>query len=458
MPAYVPPALRQKPPSAAPTEVNDTSNVINESDNNVDKAEENLPPAPPHRRNQGRRAHDMDDSELYTLNEIHTHFWPSQLKNTQAPASASAPSSKSQPDDRIRSDEKDQGEAHIKPEAGVSIEPEVETQHQKAEQQMTTKLQPPQQSTLNASEKDPRTLAYVVLFKGANPRWNSGEGIVFAKTGLGLLTGNRHDLQSSGDVKEEIGLETHGKDVGEGAAGHDRQSDASDVSKESEDHGASLGPGGEGESGKAMAEGHESAYGHSSATGASSPTSPATRASNTNIPQSLADTTASSSAEQERQPSPSTSFPKNPIAIFTQFRSQKNRSEHLRIFRFSGNHRITALDILAPRSPELQRMMDQKWNMTQAQFRPTQRGWGKPKEKIRDPEKWKLSLNVPWAVIKFEKCEDGDGGEGAAIPNIDRFELDAESEKVGGSSAGDGAGQKKSVNELLQEMRLGSTA
>ncbi|KAL9616870.1 MAG: hypothetical protein Q9160_008292 [Pyrenula sp. 1 TL-2023] len=452
MPAYVPPALRNKQPSAASIDLSGSGNVTN--------AEENLPPVPPQRPNQGRRARDTDDSELYTLNEIHGHFWPSQGKNTQDPASVSAPTSQPLSDNQIQSDGGDQAKYQTEEEELASNEPGNDSHVQRQKQKATTMPSPIPHSTLNASEQDPEKLAYVVLFKGANPRWETGEGIIYAKTGLRLLTGSESSHSSTDVGNGDSGPETQSVGVGGDDEGQGRQNDAIGMTKASEVQEASFGADGrKGENAETVGEESESAY-HPSATSASSftnaPTETVSGAPNTDNPHNFMNSTALTPAEQEPQPSPYyASFPKHPIPIFAQSRREKSRSPRQRTFHFSGNYRITELDILAPRSPELTRMMDQKWNMADAQSRSAQRGWGKPKEKIRDPEKWKASLSKPWAVIKFEICY---GVEGLITPKIERFDLNGENGEDDEGNTGKGGGNKKSVNELLQEMRFGSTA
>jgi hypothetical protein len=106
-----------------------------------------------------------------------------------------------------------------------------------------------------------------------------------------------------------------------------------------------------------------------------------------------------------------------PIAVFEQtFKSRDNTN-----FIFTGWHSITDISLIAPRSNELVHMLEQKWSPGV--------------ELKRDMTAWARSLEYEWAVIKMSKIV----GDGAPEPP-----------KVQQAP-------KRSVNELLAELRMGST-
>ncbi|KAL9110529.1 MAG: hypothetical protein Q9227_004887 [Pyrenula ochraceoflavens] len=203
MPAYIPPALRGK---ADPNLSNKSSTAS--SDDPPDSTKQTFTADV---RKGNPYPHDTVTSRaLYLLREIHHHFWPSEKKrfaedtsvqkpddvthgghdesvsiNATAPAdidsgvvdhtTAATPASileseKFQPNDSKPKSTESPKAAH------TSLPSKFE--------QSSTYLH--KGSTLNATESNPNTLGYVILFTGANPRWDS-DGIIFAKTGLELL-------------------------------------------------------------------------------------------------------------------------------------------------------------------------------------------------------------------------------------------------------------------------------
>lgn len=101
-------------------------------------------------------------------------------------------------------------------------------------------------------------------------------------------------------------------------------------------------------------------------------------------------------------------------------------------FAFIGWHRVSRFSILAPNSQDLARMLDIKWSR--------QSRYGNVKKNIeRDSSNWLKSMKFEWAVIKFEMLE---GENVPPPPFIERVILLDDPEP------------RKSVNELLAEMRL----
>jgi hypothetical protein len=117
-----------------------------------------------------------------------------------------------------------------------------------------------------------------------------------------------------------------------------------------------------------------------------------------------------------------------PIAVFKQTSSRKQR----RNWSFDGWYKITKLVFLEPDSPELVRMLEQKFTQTTAR--------GNVKEFDRSAEKWQKSLRTRWAVIKLEKDEQANRER--SPPDIPRLDPSPE--------------ESKGVNELLRDMRLES--
>jgi len=115
---------------------------------------------------------------------------------------------------------------------------------------------------------------------------------------------------------------------------------------------------------------------------------------------------------------------------------------------FTGDYRIMRIARLAPHSPELVKMLEQKWE-------PPKNKWGKPvRAKTRDPAAWEASMKQAWAVVKFEK--DRDATMEVGEPDIKLREEEEEEEGAEGSIEG-ASGEnkkKKNVKEMLQELRL----
>jgi hypothetical protein len=125
-----------------------------------------------------------------------------------------------------------------------------------------------------------------------------------------------------------------------------------------------------------------------------------------------------------------------PIAVFEQI--VRLRGEHRRQFAFVGWYLVSQISVLAPNSQELVRMLGQKWTKFDRFGRPM-------KEKQRDENAWKASLNHEWAVVKLQKMK----GENAPLPpHVEHIE------NVEHTHQHHDAPEHKSVNELLAEMRL----
>ncbi|KAI0551448.1 hypothetical protein F4679DRAFT_539331 [Xylaria curta] len=126
--------------------------------------------------------------------------------------------------------------------------------------------------------------------------------------------------------------------------------------------------------------------------------------------------------------------PKNPlpVAIFEEKRTLGLRTGgHNARFAFKGWFRISRINLLAPHSAELVRMLQQKWARKDRHGNPLP-------SKPRDASAWSASLAVEWAVIAFQLLE---GEDAPPAPKIEKL---PEPERP----------ITKSVNEMLSDMRL----
>ncbi|KAI3326915.1 hypothetical protein HD806DRAFT_376871 [Xylariaceae sp. AK1471] len=126
-----------------------------------------------------------------------------------------------------------------------------------------------------------------------------------------------------------------------------------------------------------------------------------------------------------------------PIAVFEERKIPGLRTSSFNSrFTFKGWFKISRVNILAPHSAELVRMLQQKWERRDrfGNVIPTRN---------RDPFAWNSSLAMEWAVIKFDLLE----GEGAPPPP--QIQKLPEPERPVGES-----GEARGVNEMLSDMRL----
>lgn len=304
--------------------------------------------------------------------------------------------------------------------------------------------------TLNSSAQEPDKLKYIVLFHGANPRWQS-HGIIFAKTKLYILPGGerfRDDpLSRGGATRVEQGGRSEHKmrddtDDGETLADADtltnkfgsqkslvREDQASEEERVSEEQNFEN-------KRQKDDEGEELSVEIENQRGASTkPDEPAAPSTNhqAHDPKTKGNKKPKSAPDPEPPYSPDLSlYDTGPIAVFEQQggRAQSNP------FRFAGYHRIASLEYLAPHSRELFQLLEQKFTLTDRR--------GRVRQKQRSEESWRGSLKHRWAVIQMEK--DQEANDGLPPPKIE-----VRHKSVGDA---DGSSPKKSVNELLREMRL----
>lgn len=106
------------------------------------------------------------------------------------------------------------------------------------------------------------------------------------------------------------------------------------------------------------------------------------------------------------------------------------------MFQFLGYFNLVKMQILEPQTPELVRMQEQKWTRKDK--------YGRDKPINRNAESWKKSLNQRWAVLGFEK--DDKATEELGVPQI---EISSRRD-----TNGDAQKERKSVNDMLREMRM----
>ncbi|KAG8533758.1 uncharacterized protein KY384_001499 [Bacidia gigantensis] len=186
-------------------------------------------------------------------------------------------------------------------------------------------------STLHDSAKTPGMLSYVVLFHGANPRWYS-DHIIFARTNISFVkpfTTVQHDHLEA----KPGGLEASSRHIALRSS-HSGGEVLNDPDKD---------------------------------TSAESPS----------------DVKTSILSNSEESPKP------HLIPVFLE---AKGRPSQGRSAVFYGYFSILHVDFLEPQSPELVRMLEQKWS-------PSKFGSGQTRR--RSPERWADSLRQEWVVIQM---------------------------------------------------------
>lgn len=115
-------------------------------------------------------------------------------------------------------------------------------------------------------------------------------------------------------------------------------------------------------------------------------------------------------------------LPSAPITVFTEIsnlRTTENYKNPEQKFLYAGAHTITRIQYLMPRTPLLIKMLESKFTG--------------PKNE-RSEEAWNKSLNMKWAIVDLNKVE-GEDQESNPMEPLKEI-------------------KKKSVSELLEEMRL----
>lgn len=242
-------------------------------------------------------------------------------------------------------------------------------------------------TTLHSSSENPNGLAWVLLFAGANPKWDS-DGVIFVKSNLDVLP----TIQSSAGVLQKSGS-------------GDRSVKPEDISAHPED---SL---------SHVRDAHTESDEVAGKTGK--------------------EDISTSSGLSSVTPAEGIPIDHPPIAVF----SQPHRMRSGRCWRFVGWYKISHLELIAPHSEGLVRMLSKKWETVDK--------YGRVQQRRRDAKGWEESMAHKWAVIKMEK--DVEAMQEKGEPKIERIEEDEE----GGGVSLDGQGSvAKNVNEILAELRI----
>lgn len=267
-------------------------------------------------------------------------------------------------------------------------------------------------TTLHSSADNPDGLAWVLLFDGANPKWES-DGVIFVKSNLDLLPAIKAPPEASrvhehaargGEAKDG---EAKKREVKEGEVENVQdKADKVDGSDLEEDGGCN--------------------------TNLTDPTSqeildpainpPTGETAKENVPPVAGTCSTPTKGVPEAHP---------PIAVFRQLHGVRS----WRSFQFLGWYTIMQLELLAPHSEGLVRMLSRKWETVDR--------YGRVQQRRRDAGAWEASMAHRWAVVNMERDEQAMKEKGE--PKIER----TEDEGFGGE-----AGARKSVNEMLAELRM----
>ncbi|KAF1937156.1 hypothetical protein EJ02DRAFT_458970, partial [Clathrospora elynae] len=197
-------------------------------------------------------------------------------------------------------------------------------------------------ATLRSAAENPHRLAWVLLFNGANPNWDS-DGIIFVKSNLDLLPAIQAPVEEAPEIPVIAANITEDEPGEEGGVMLTTYLQATD----------------DGEDTKG---GPEKQQESSEASGQSTPS-------------------------ETKQGVPVNHLP---IAIFSQTIQWTNRC-----FKFNGWYKIARLELVEPNSKELERMLKKKWETVDR--------YGRVSSKHRDVSKWEESMSYRWAVVKMEK-------------------------------------------------------
>ncbi|CAD6593558.1 MAG: hypothetical protein ASARMPRED_007643 [Alectoria sarmentosa] len=119
-------------------------------------------------------------------------------------------------------------------------------------------------------------------------------------------------------------------------------------------------------------------------------------------------------------------LPSAPITVFTEISNPRTSENHKHLeqkFFYAGAHIITRIQYLMPRSPLLIKMLESKFTGPQNE---------------RSEEAWNKSLNTRWAVVDLNMVAEEEEGSNPMEPLKEI--------------------KKKSVSELLEEMRLNKSS
>ncbi|KAK8016128.1 hypothetical protein PG993_014317 [Apiospora rasikravindrae] len=283
-----------------------------------------------------------------------------------------------------------------------------------------------QSTTFHASASQEDRLAYVMLFTNANPRWRSDQ-IVFAKSHLRLLP----DYQTQTAGKEEYFPQPKKRSFSD-RRGSELSQAQDDIPTTASGVEEGLGVTDETEALEtqdSISGSQENCVSRQEGEATSAPAHHTPGANAESTSESPHSTKAKGSPRELVNTPPLDYVPSQhaPIAVF----GQAGYGE----FRFAGWYSVARVSILAPHSPDLVRMLQQKWERRDR--------WGNVVTKKRDASGWKTSLTHQWAVVKFEKLIPEIAPAAPTIEKLPPQARASDSEKGG-----------KGVSELLNELRL----
>lgn len=234
-------------------------------------------------------------------------------------------------------------------------------------------------STLHDSASDPGELGFVILFRNANPRWQS-DRIIFAHT-------NIHILPGYSDFKHLL--------LNEETDRKDKDDSNTDEKTQSSLEVESI-----------------------------STTSPSPE----ETPLSNAPQQAISPQKEHARSNDQQTIEQNSKSKIIPIFMEIGKGRGPRNLTFHGYFHLANVDFLKPESPELVRMLQQKWE-------PVQRNPNAPpmRTRQRDPEAWAKSMKQEWAVIQFRSVPKDQTPEDPKIenlPDVEHKESTAQGEKV----------------------------
>jgi len=105
-------------------------------------------------------------------------------------------------------------------------------------------------------------------------------------------------------------------------------------------------------------------------------------------------------------------------------------------FTFLGYFDLMKMQVLEPNTPELTRMLEQKWTKINK--------WGQSRQIQRDADSWKESLSYRWAVLKFKK----------STVQLEPPKIEVTTDDMGIRKENLWSDSRKGVNEMLRDMRI----
>lgn len=255
-----------------------------------------------------------------------------------------------------------------------------------------------ERSTLNDSKTHPKELSYIILFPGANPRWKP-DRIIFAKTNINILPGyDKFKTALDEETKQAAADAEAGSSAKDAVIGNSQP----DSSPATADDSNPL---------------------------AAAAAKPPSSTDHVNVELEDPSTPGATAPALSDQP---VTYSTRPIPIFLDLAFKYTTRKYC----FHGYFTPARVDFLKPGSPELVRMLEQKFTQPSSGrgggYNRGRGGRQAPKQRERDPAAWKKSLNLEWAVLQMKKVADEEA-EKSWDPQIERHE-DEDGEKVGKNS------------------------